>query len=82
LDDRHGAQGTLDTASKASLENEFNTKSEDEALKIILEKGKVETGGVCLSSLLTTFLQLADRFLQETGRDGDRNSSQGGRQAH
>jgi len=59
-DDRHGAQGTLDTASKASLENEFNTKSEDDVLKIILEKGKVEKGGVCLLSLLTTPLQFAD----------------------
>jgi ribosome maturation protein Sdo1 len=51
-DDRHGNQGTLDTASKASLENEFSTKSEDECLKIILEKGKVEKGGVCLPHAL------------------------------
>jgi len=63
LDDRHGAQGTLDTASKASLENEFNTKSEDDVLKIILEKGKVEKGGVCLSSLLTTPVQFADHYI-------------------
>lgn len=46
---RHGAQGTLDTASKASLENEFNTKSEDEAIIAILEKGTIVHTSVCFS---------------------------------
>lgn len=45
---RHGSQGVMDTASKASLENEFGTKSEDEAIKLILEKGKAEQSSVCL----------------------------------
>lgn len=36
---RHGAQGRLDGASKATLENEFGTANEDEIIKLILEKG-------------------------------------------
>jgi ribosome maturation protein Sdo1 len=43
---RHGSQGVMDTASKASLENEFGTKSEDEAIIKILEKGKIEHASV------------------------------------
>lgn len=39
---RHGAQGTLDRASKTELENEFGTKNEDDIIKKILLEGKVE----------------------------------------
>ena len=38
----HGTQGTLDRASKAQLENEFGTKSSDDAVQQILEKGSVQ----------------------------------------
>lgn len=37
---RHGAQGVMDTASHATLENEFGTKNEDECITKILEKGQ------------------------------------------
>jgi len=39
---KHGAQGTMDTASKATLENEFGTANEDEVIKQILEKGTLQ----------------------------------------
>ena len=41
---RHGAQGTYDGASNATLENEFGTTGEEDVLKQILEKGKEQTG--------------------------------------
>ncbi|RVX68228.1 hypothetical protein B0A52_08737 [Exophiala mesophila] len=40
---KHGAQGELDTASKATLENEFGTSNEDEVVKKILEEGQLQT---------------------------------------
>lgn len=43
---RHGAQGELDTASKASLENEFGTSNEDEVVKKILTDGSIQTSQV------------------------------------
>lgn len=39
---RHGAQGHLDGASKAILENEFGTSNEDECIIKILENGEVQ----------------------------------------
>lgn len=39
---RHGAQGQLDGASKSTLENEFGTKNEDEAIIKILEQGSLQ----------------------------------------
>jgi len=39
---RHGAQGLLEGASKAMLENEFGTAKEDEAVRKILEKGSLQ----------------------------------------
>ncbi|KAI9875254.1 MAG: hypothetical protein M1823_007517 [Watsoniomyces obsoletus] len=39
---KHGAQGQLDGASKATLENEFGTSNEDECIKQILQKGQVQ----------------------------------------
>ncbi|OQD74694.1 hypothetical protein PENDEC_c010G03288 [Penicillium decumbens] len=39
----HGAQGVLDTASNAALENEFGTKKEDECMVKILEGGELQT---------------------------------------
>jgi ribosome maturation protein Sdo1 len=40
--DKHGNQGILNTASKATLENEFGTSNEDEVIKQILQKGNVQ----------------------------------------
>ncbi|RMZ89479.1 hypothetical protein DV736_g3291, partial [Chaetothyriales sp. CBS 134916] len=40
---KHGAQGRLDGASKATVENEFGTGNEDEVIKEILTKGTVQT---------------------------------------
>jgi len=42
LTHKHGAQGQLDEASNASLENEFGTKNEDEVIKKILTDGQVQ----------------------------------------
>jgi len=39
---KHGAQGELNRASNALLENEFGTKNEDDVVKAILEKGDVQ----------------------------------------
>jgi len=39
---KHGAQGTFDGASKATLENEFGTQHEEDAIKVILEKGNLQ----------------------------------------
>lgn len=53
---RHGPQGYLDGAPKASLENEFGTSDEDAVITKILEQGTVQhpshVGG--LWSLLLT----------------------------
>jgi len=48
---KHGAQGQFDGASKATLENEFGTSNDEEAIKQILEKGTLqETEGAERSS--------------------------------
>jgi len=39
---KHGAQGVLDGASKATLDNEFGTSNDDECIIQILEKGEVQ----------------------------------------
>ncbi|KAJ5087358.1 hypothetical protein N7456_010974, partial [Penicillium angulare] len=39
----HGAQGILDTASKAALQNEFGTSNEDEVMAKILEGGEYQS---------------------------------------
>ncbi|KAK4186443.1 ribosome maturation protein [Podospora australis] len=39
---RQGAQGRLDMASNAVLENEFGTAKEDEAVLQVLEKGTLQ----------------------------------------
>lgn len=43
---RHGAQGIMDGASKATLENEFGTHNEDKCLIKILEKGDLQASEV------------------------------------
>ncbi|KAL2845662.1 ribosome maturation protein [Aspergillus pseudoustus] len=39
---KHGSQGVLDGASKASLENEFGTANDEECVKKILEGGELQ----------------------------------------
>lgn len=39
---RHGAQNAHDSASKATLENEFGTHNEDEVIAKILEGGTLQ----------------------------------------
>ncbi|TVY30396.1 SDO1-like protein [Lachnellula hyalina] len=39
---KHGAQGTMDGASHATLENEFGTHVDEEVIKQILEKGTLQ----------------------------------------
>jgi len=60
---KHGAQGSLDGASHATLENEFGTHNEDEVIKQILEKGNLQES-------------------EFPARQGFRNESLGGMQAH
>ncbi|MCJ1353047.1 MAG: hypothetical protein MMC33_003031 [Icmadophila ericetorum] len=43
---KHGAQGVMDTASKATLENEFGTSVDDEVIKKILEQGVLQESEV------------------------------------
>ncbi len=40
--DRHGAQNAHDSASKATLENEFGTHNDDECITKILEQGTLQ----------------------------------------
>ncbi|KAF7590417.1 hypothetical protein BBP40_002873 [Aspergillus hancockii] len=40
---RHGAQGIMDGASKALLENEFGTSDEDTCMTKILENGEYQS---------------------------------------
>ena len=47
---RHGAQGVLDGASKALLENEFGTSRDDECMTKILERGEYQASSVRLPS--------------------------------
>jgi len=39
---KHGAQGTYDGASNATLDNEFGTHEPEEVIKKILEKGTLQ----------------------------------------
>ena len=39
---KHGAQGSFDGASKATLENEFGTSDEEAVIKQIIEKGTLQ----------------------------------------
>lgn len=39
---RHGAQGTLDGASNAVMDNEFGTHVDEDVIKQILEKGSLQ----------------------------------------
>ncbi|KAK3310095.1 ribosome maturation protein [Chaetomium strumarium] len=39
---KHGAQGMLDGASKAVLENEFGTSKDEEVVLKVLEKGNLQ----------------------------------------
>ena len=41
MNNRHGAQGILDTASKGQLEGEFGTHRDDDVVAQILEKGSI-----------------------------------------
>lgn len=41
-----GVQGTYDAAAKGTLESEFGTSVDDEVIKIILEKGALQTSEV------------------------------------
>ncbi|PNY26985.1 SDO1-like protein [Tolypocladium capitatum] len=46
LTHKQGTQGTLNAASKGTLESEFDTNDEDEVIKKILEDGTMQTAEV------------------------------------
>jgi hypothetical protein len=58
---KHGAQGTLNRASKGVMENEFGTSKEDDVVKKILEDGAVQEQKVCCPSVLIARLTLLSR---------------------
>ena len=45
---RQGAQGSLDTASHATLDNEFGTHVDEEVIKQIIEKGTLQEADVSI----------------------------------
>jgi len=80
IDNRHGSQGVMDTASHGTLDAEFGTHKEEDVVQQILEKGNVQNHEVwhCPSFTMVNLLTIA----QEGGRIGDRNITQGGTVAH
>jgi len=48
---RHGAQGSFNGASNATLENEFGTSDEEAVIKQIIEKGTLQEHEVRTSYL-------------------------------
>ena len=46
---RHGVQGQMNRASKAQLENQFDSTKDDDCVKHILEKGDVQEHKVSLN---------------------------------
>jgi hypothetical protein len=81
-----GANGHLDGASKAELENEFGTSNEDEVIQRILEQGAVQEFEVCVfnvSFVLSTMTEYIGRLtnsltpLQMQERQGPKNDSRG-----
>jgi len=94
---KHGAQGHMDTASKASLENEFGTHKEDDCIVQILEKGDMQHVSVrssffvhlscrfrfqCEKTSSALGLETNDITTQASEKSGDRNDTKGARQAH
>lgn len=71
---RHGAQGVLDGASKAMLENEFGTSRDEECVRQILEKGEYQQSTVRtihhtthdLTHTLSTWLVVLTEYLDPT----------------
>jgi len=64
---KHGAQGLLEGASKSTLENEFGTSKEDEAVLKILEKGSLQE------------FEMAERQGRRNDSNGEFNSMMGKR---
>lgn len=84
---RHGAQGVLDGASKATLENEFGTHNEDECMTKILEMGMIQETEVrkCSPTKVRASrgsICLVNVVVQNSERHGTRNETMGPRQAH
>lgn len=51
---RHGAQGDYNTPSDGSLENEFDTKVVEDAIKVILAKGQLQENEVSMRTSHTS----------------------------
>jgi len=68
----------MDGASKATLENEFGTKNEDEAIIQILEKGdiqNVEVGATILSATVHQSLTCFNRTYLTTQAEEDKETT-------
>lgn len=80
---RQGAQGILDGASQAHLENEFGTKNEDEVFKKILIGGSPQTSTVSYPLQLSRIQwDSVLIFIQAPERQGDTNITAGPSVAH
>lgn len=84
--DRQGAQGILNEASNAHLENEFGTSVEEEIVKKILHSGSPQVGTVShISEKFCTRLRTLNTdysLLQASERQGDTNITGGSTVAH
>ncbi|KPM37108.1 hypothetical protein AK830_g9461 [Neonectria ditissima] len=83
-----GVQGTYDAAAKGTLESEFGTSVDDDVIKIILEKGTLQSSEVSNSVLELQSNQgeehkaNASPHKQMPERQGSKNDSNGGMVAH
>lgn len=75
---RHGAQGVLDTASKAALQNEFGTSDEDAIMVKILEGGEFQAATVSVHQLRgLVYNEHRTNHPQARERQGGKNDSKG-----
>ena len=80
----------MDTASKATLENEFGTTNDEEAIKQILEKGTLQESQVRIFPPIPLTIPIrpidSNNMLtcpaQAAERQGNKNDSMGSRAAH
>ncbi len=68
---RHGVQGNYDTASHSELDNEFDTHTDEDVIKSILEKGTLQESEVSFF----TFFQHAGVRARKHEKDADETAN-------
>ena len=76
-DDSHGAQGILDTAGKAALENEFGTTDENACMIKILEAGEFQANTVSIRFRDSAPPRWLTLHIQAREREGVKNDANG-----